>query len=257
MQSIARGDFANFGAHVTPPPTDAFLSAARVGEHDLASRTRAAATAADYVKWAFFGLMALFVLMVLGVDERFWLNPADPHWKHIAPVKYLLMLHGLGGVTALTAGAFQMSSRIRRTRTALHRTLGKVYLGAVSISAPVALYMGTSSLEPVSIRVEQIFQGGFWLASAWIAYACIRSGLMPLHKAWMMRSYAFTLIFVTSRVPDAFVSSYSDQALSDMLWGLVAIGLVAPELILTTQALWKVRVAKARHAQTEQLAPAE
>lgn len=214
---------------------------------------------ADRVKWSFFALMGLCVLVVLWVDERFWLNPADPHWKHVAPVKYVLMLHGLAGVTALAAGALQMSSRIRRSHTALHRALGKVYLSAVSISAPVAIYMGTSTLEPASIRVEQIFQGGVWWLSAMIAWACVRSGQMALHKAWMMRSYAFTLIFVTSRVPDAFVSNYSDQALSDMLWGLVVIGALAPELILTTQALWRIRSAKARHARggQGQLAPAE
>jgi len=213
----------------------------------MASSARPASTA-DYVKWSFFALMGLCVLLVLWTDERFWLDPANPHWKHVAPVKYLLMVHGLGGATALTAGAFQMSSRIRRLRPAFHRALGKVYIGAVSVSAPVAIYMGTSSLEPVTIHVEQVFQGGFWLLSAWIAYACIRSGQVALHKPWMMRSYAFTLIFITSRVPDAFIQSYSDQFLSDMLWGLVAIGLVAPELILTTQTLWRIRSAKARHA---------
>jgi uncharacterized membrane protein len=213
----------------------------------MASSARPASTA-DYVKWSFFALMGLCVLLVLWTDERFWLDPANPHWKHVAPVKYLLMVHGLGGATALIAGAFQMSSRIRRLRPAFHRALGKVYIGAVSVSAPVAIYMGTSSLEPVTIHVEQVFQGGFWLLSAWIAYACIRSGQVALHKPWMMRSYAFTLIFITSRVPDAFIQSYSDQFLSDMLWGLVAIGLVAPELILTTQTLWRIRSAKARHA---------
>jgi uncharacterized membrane protein len=215
----------------------------------------------DPVKWTFFALMGLCVLSVLWTDERFWLNPADPHWKHVAPVKYLLMLHGVGGATALVAGAFQMSSRIRRDHTAFHRALGKVYLGAVTISAPVALYMGTSTLEPVTIRFEQIFQAGFWFLSAWIAYACIRSGQMALHKVWMMRSYAFTLIFVISRVPDAFVSSYTDQTLSDILWGLVAVALIAPEIILTTQALWRIRSAKARAARAspmmEQLTPAE
>jgi uncharacterized membrane protein len=221
------------------------------------------AVTAHHVKWSFFAFMGACVLLVLWVDERFWLNPADPHWKHIAPVKYLLMLHGLAGATALTTGALQMSSRIRRTHIALHRALGKVYIGAVSISAPVAVYMGTSTLEPVTIRFEQIFQGGFWLLSAWIAFMCIRSGQMQLHKAWMMRSYAFTLIFITSRVPDAVVKSYSDQFLSDMLWGLVAIALVAPELILTTQTLWRIRDAKARHGlasatrTVEQLSPAE
>ena len=209
---------------------------------------------ADRVKWSFFALMGLCVLLVLWTDERFWLNPADPHWKRIEPVRYLLMLHGLAGLTALGAGAIQMSGRIRRLRPAFHRMLGKVYIGAVTISAPVAVYMGTSTLEPRTIRVEQVFQGGFWLLSAWVAFACIRSGQMALHKAWMMRSYAFTLIFISSRVPDAFISSYSDQGLSDLLWGLVAIGLIAPEFILTTQSLWRIRAAKARAARASDAA---
>jgi len=206
-------------------------------------------TATDLIKYAFFALMGLFLLTVLWIDERFWINPADPHWKHVAPVKGLLAVHGLAGVTALLVGAMQMSSRIRRDRPALHRALGKVYISAVCISAPVALYMGTSSLEPASIRVEQVFQSGFWLLSALVAWACIRSGQMPLHKAWMMRSYAFTLVFITSRVPDLFISHYSDQLLSDMLWGLVAVALIAPEAIITTQTLLRIRNAKARQAK--------
>jgi uncharacterized membrane protein len=225
----------------------------------MASSARPASTA-DFLKWSFFALMGLSLLTVLWVDERFWLNPADPHWKHVAPVKYLLVLHGLAGLTALLVGAVQMSSRIRRNRPALHRLLGKIYITAVCISAPVAFYMGTGSLEPVTIRFEQIFQSGFWLLSALVAWACIRSGQMPLHKAWMMRSYAFTLVFVTSRVPDAFISGYSDQFLGDMLWGLVAIALIAPEVIITMQTLWRIRSAKARHAKAAgegQLAAAE
>jgi uncharacterized membrane protein len=213
----------------------------------MATRTRASAGASDFVKWSFFAVMGLSVLLVLWTDERFWLNPADPHWKHIAPVKWLLPIHGLAGLTALIAGAFQMSSRIRQQHIAFHRMLGKIYISAVCISAPIATYIGTSTLEPVGIRVEQIFQGGLWLLSALVAWACIRSGQMALHKAWMMRSYGFTLIFVLSRVPDAFISSYSDQLLSDVLWSLVVVALIAPETILTAQTLLRIRNAKARH----------
>lgn len=213
----------------------------------MATSTRAQAGATDVVKWSFFAVMGLCVLLVLWVDERFWLNPADPHWKHIASVKWLLPIHGLAGLIALIAGAFQMSSRIRQQHIAFHRMLGKIYISAVCISAPIATYIGTSTLEPVSIRVEQIFQGGLWLLSALVAWACIRSGQMALHKAWMMRSYGFTLIFVLSRVPDAFVSSYSDQLLSDVLWSLVVVALIAPETILTAQTLLRIRNAKARH----------
>lgn len=214
----------------------------------MATTAKRPPAAADFVKYAFFILIFLSVPLVIWTDEAFLIHPADPHWKHIAPVKWLLLIHGLGGLTALSTGTLQMSSRIRRLRPALHRALGKVYLGAVSIAAPVAVYMGTSTLEPVTIRFEQWFQGGGWLMSAWIAYACIRNGQMPLHKAWMMRSYAFTLIFVLSRVPDAFIVNYSDQFLGDMLWSLVVVAAIAPELIITAQTLWRIRSAKARHA---------
>ena len=214
----------------------------------MASSARSSSTATDLLKWSFFALMGICLVTVVWFDERFWFNPADPHWKHVAPVKYLLALHGLAGLTALLVGAVQMiSTRIRRDRPALHRMLGKVYISAVCISAPVATYMGTSTLEPVSIRFEQIFQGGFWLLSALVAWACIRSGQMALHKAWMMRSYGFTLVFVLSRVPDAFISNYSDQFLSDMLWSLVVVAIIAPEIILTAQTLLRIRSAKARH----------
>ncbi len=200
----------------------------------------------DRVKWYFFGIMGLCVLLVAWIDERFWFDPADPHWKRVAPVMALLALHGLFGLTALAAGAIQMSSRIRRERPEFHRALGKVYIGAVCIAAPIAIYLGTSTLEPRSIRIEQIFQGGLWLLSALVAWACIRSGQMALHKVWMMRSYGFTLIFILSRVPDAFVTSYSDQVLSDLLWGLVVVALIAPEVIMTAQTLVRISMAKAR-----------
>ena len=220
----------------------------------MATRMGRSAANADYLKRGFFVLMGICVLLVIWADESFLIHPADPHWKHIAPVKLLLLIHGLGGLTALVMGALQMSSRIRRDHIQLHRTFGKIYIIAVSIAAPVAIYMGTSSLEPVTIRFEQWFQGGGWLLSSLIGWACIRNGQMAMHKAWMMRSYGFTLIFVLSRVPDAFISSYNDQFLGDMLWSLVVVAAIAPELITTSQTLWRVRRAKARHAVLERTA---
>jgi hypothetical protein len=62
----------------------------------------------------------------------------------------------------------------------------------------------------------------------------------------MMRSYGFTLIFVLSRVPDAVMSTYSDQFLSDMLWGLVVLAAIAPEVIQTAQTLYRVRSARSK-----------
>ena len=50
-----------------------------------------------------------------------------------------------------------------------------------------------------------------------VAWVCAGLRQMPLHRDWMIRSYAFTLVFVLSRVPDIFVDHYSDRFLSDML----------------------------------------
>jgi uncharacterized membrane protein len=206
--------------------------------------------ARDPVKWSFFALMGLCIPVVLWADEGFLINPADPHWKHIAPFKWLLLVHGLGGVTALVTGAAQFSTRIRRANTPLHRLLGKIYIGAVCISAPVAVWIGTGPAEPATMHVEQIFQGGLWCSSALVAWACILNGQTALHRQWMMRSYAFTLIFVLSRVPDAFISHYTDQGIADMLWALVIAAAISPEVIQTAQTLFKVRSARAKAAKT-------
>lgn len=221
----------------------------------MATSLRRPAAAFDRVKYLFFALVALSIPLVLRADERFLIDPADPHWKHIAPFKWLLLVHGLAGLTALATGTLQMSSRLRRLRPALHRAIGKVFLGAVTVAAPAALAITLGGFEPRSIIVEQWFQAGGWLVSPWIAYACIRSGQMPLHKAWMMRSYAFTLIFILARVPDYFLPEQSDQFLSDLLWSLVVVAIISPELILTAQTLWRIRTAKARHAAAAAVMP--
>jgi hypothetical protein len=191
----------------------------------------------DPAKWGFFALMGLATLLVLWVDDRFWFDARDPHWKHISAVKWWLVPHGLFGVTALLTGAAQFSDTLRRARPKLHRWLGRTYLAAVSIAAPIGLLVGTGPTEPVTIHIEQWFQAGLWWLCAAIAFVCILNRQIQLHRAWMMRSYGFTLVFVTSRVPDAFLKSYSDQFLADMLWGLVALALFAPDVILTVREL--------------------
>jgi hypothetical protein len=64
----------------------------------------------------------------------------------------------------------------------------------------------------------------------------------PAHKLWMMRSYGFCLVFLLSRVPDAWPGfHWNDQALSDTLWGLVVAALVVPDLILIVREQWRKR----------------
>ncbi|MDP9103665.1 MAG: DUF2306 domain-containing protein [Pseudomonadota bacterium] len=195
----------------------------------------------DYAKWAFFALMALCTLLVIWVDERFLVVPADPEWKHIAGFKLWLAVHGPFGAVALLAGPFQFSDTLRRTRPRVHRWIGYTYIGAIAVAASVALYIGPR-FEQRSIQIEQYFQAGGWLLTTLMALFFILRRNIPAHKLWMMRSYGFCLVFLLSRVPDAWPGfHWNDQALSDTLWGLVVAALVVPDLILIVRDQWRKR----------------
>jgi hypothetical protein len=193
----------------------------------------------DYFKWAFFALMAACALLVVFVDERFLVMPSHPEWAHIAKFKWLLLPHGLCGVTALLIGPFQFSDRLRRARPKLHRWMGRTYIGAITLGAGFAMYIG-ANFEPKTIYVEQFFQAGLWWFTAIMALVCILTKQLAAHKLWMMRSYGFCLVFVLSRVPDAFIGRYTDQFLADMLWTLVVVALVAPDLILQVREFARI-----------------
>jgi hypothetical protein len=197
----------------------------------------------DYLKWAFFALVALCTLTVIGVDERFLLIPADPEWQHIEAFKWLLLVHGIFGATALVCGPFQFSDTMRRMHPAWHRWNGRIYIGAVTVASLVAGYIGPH-FEPRSIQIEQYFQAGGWFLCTAVALWFVLRRNFISHKLWMMRSYGFCLVFLMSRVPDAMPGfHWSDQLLSDVLWGLVLAALVGPDLILAVRGAMRKRAA--------------
>jgi len=199
-----------------------------------------AAPRRDFAKWAFFAVLAASVLLVIWVDERFLINYADPEWKHIAPFKGWLLIHGLAGVTALVTGPLQFSDTIRRTRITFHRWTGRLYVGAVCIAAPFALYIGTV-FEKQQVAWEQPAQAGLWFFTTAMALLCVLRGNIPAHKIWMMKSYCFCLVFVFSRVTDAIPITFTDGGLAAFLWYLVVAALVGPDIVLTARELWRKR----------------
>lgn len=190
----------------------------------------------DPVKWAFFAVMACCTCLVIFVDERFLVLGSDPEWRHIARFKWWLLPHGLAGATALLTGPLQFSERLRRAHLGWHRLTGRIYVGAIClIAAPIGMYLG-ATYEPETIYLQQFLQAGFWELTTLAAFVCILNRQVERHKLWMMRSYAFCLIFVLSRVPDAFMH-LNNQQLADLLWSLMVLALVGPDLVLTIRDL--------------------
>ena len=189
----------------------------------------------NYAKWTLFAVMALLILGVMWTDERFLVDSKDEEWAHIAPFKWLLLVHGLAGAAALFIGPFQFSERLRRGNPKLHRTLGKIYIGAIVVAAPVAIVIGRVS-DGVWLNasgIEGWAQAGGWFLCAVLAYVFAVKRNIPRHRQWVARSYGFTFVFIMARALHIVGWHWpSEEAFVTYRWFLDFGALIVPDLIL-------------------------
>ncbi|HEX4505630.1 MAG TPA: DUF2306 domain-containing protein [Alphaproteobacteria bacterium] len=206
----------------------------------------AAAIPRNYAKWAVFAVWALLILGVIWTDERFLVDSKDEEWAHIAPFQWWLLVHGLAGLAALLIGPLQFSERLRRTHVKLHRVLGRVYIGAICIAAPMAIYIGDNWETNVHSAMEGWAQGGGWLLCAVLAFVFAVKRNIPRHRQWVARSYGFTFVFIMARAPH--LVSWHWKTNDDFVtyrWFLVFAALIVPDLILQWDELTKRRKLRA------------
>ena len=80
-------------------------------------------------------------LFVIYKDELFIFDHKSPDWAYFFPVRWPLLFHGLGGLTALLAGPLQFSARVRQRHLQFHRILGRFYVGGIAVAASVSIYL--------------------------------------------------------------------------------------------------------------------
>jgi uncharacterized membrane protein len=131
--------------------------------------------------------------------------------------RHLLIPHTLCGVLALLAGPMQFSSRIRKRHLQFHRVLGRIYVMCVFIGAlsGIALSAGRPGMPGTCV------QAGAWVVCTTAALITARNRQIARHRQWMVRSYAVTFTFVSSRVLNLWPPYWSH--LGDTL---AAVGLV-------------------------------
>jgi hypothetical protein len=190
-------------------------------------------------KHVLFIVLGLMTLFVLHHDETFFFHHESTTWKFFHPVRWKIFLHGIGGATALTLGAVQFSSRLRQHYPALHRLFGRFYVGGVLVAAPVAVYLAFTHALAI-MATETTMQASMWVLTTSMAICAARNKNFEVHKQWMMRSYAITLIFVVSRIILALpIAPTTDEGAERIAWTLITCALIVPQLIINWQQLFR------------------
>jgi uncharacterized membrane protein len=170
------------------------------------------------VLWISLGLTALFVFITSEVLLVTDYPMYHAYRLQVIADRHLLIPHTFCAVVALLAGPVQFSSRFRQRHLKFHRVLGRVYVISVFIGAltGIALAAGRPGMPGTCM------QAAAWIVCTTAAFITARNCQIAQHRQWMVRSYAVTFTFVSSRVLNLWPLYWSH--LGDTL---AAVGLIA------------------------------
>ena len=189
--------------------------------------------------WILLGLTTLFVFIT---SEVFLFTDYPMYHAYRLQViadRRLLIPHTLAGTFALLAGPLQFSSRFRRHYLTLHRLTGYVYVLSVFVGSctGIALAWGRPGLPGTSM------QAAAWMVCTAAAFITALNRQFPQHRRWMMRSYAVTFTFVSSRVLNLWPRYWAH--LGDSLAAVGVIAFTLASLLVVEIALsWRELTAR-------------
>ena len=175
------------------------------------------------VLWISLGLTALFVFITSEVLLVTDYPMYHAYRLQVIADRHLLIPHTLCGIIALLAGPIQFSSRFRQRHLKFHRSLGRIYVISVFVGAltGVALSAGRPGMPGTSI------QAAAWIVCTTAALITARNREIGQHRKWMVRSYAVTFTFVSSRVLNLWPRYWSHLGDSLAAFGLIAFTLAS------------------------------
>ena len=179
------------------------------------------------VLWISLGLTTLFVFITSEVLLVTDYPMYHAYRLQVIADRQILIPHTLCGVIALLAGPVQFSSRLRERHLKFHRLLGRGYVISVFIGAltGVALSAGRPGMPGTSM------QAAAWIVCTTAAVITARNRQIAQHRQWMVRSYAVTFTFVSSRVLNLWPRYWSHLGDSFAAVGVIAFTLASLLLV--------------------------
>ena len=104
--------------------------------------------------------------------------------------EFVLGVHVLSGMLAITAGPFQFIGRLRRRFLAVHRALGVVYIAAATGAGLSGLVLATSAYGGPVAQLGFGTQSLAILFTTWTALRMILARRIGDHRRWMILSFS-------------------------------------------------------------------
>jgi len=117
-------------------------------------------------------------------------NPISTGWYYT---------HVLFALPVLLGAPLQFISQLRQRRPAIHRAVGKAYVGGATVAAITAIYMGAAGPYEGS-RLSISITGTLWLFFTLAAWRHAMNRHFSAHRAFMIRSYTMALVLVWLRL---------------------------------------------------------
>ena len=193
-------------------------------------------------KYFLFAAIGLMLAYVISHNESFLVHPKDPQWQHYEPFKWWLLPHGIAGACALLLGPMQFSDRLRERFRRVHRVVGRTYVVAVFVAAPLGVYiqyfeerMG----DPRSFSIAAAVDAALWMITTGIALVFILKDKVQEHRQWMTRSFAVALVFLEGRVIGGVTGweNLDVHASETIVWFCLAFSILSADLVLQWQHL--------------------
>jgi uncharacterized membrane protein len=175
------------------------------------------------VLWISLGLTVLFVFITSEVLLVTDYPMYHAYRLQVIADRRLLIPHTLSGIFALLIGPINFSTRIRQRYLQLHRVLGRIYVISVFVGSftGIALAAGRPGLPGTSM------QAAAWMVCTTAAFITARNRQIVQHRQWMVRSYAVTFTFVSSRVLNLWPRYWSHLGDSFAAVGVIAFTLAS------------------------------
>lgn len=123
------------------------------------------------------------------------------HIIHLDYYRFSFYAHIFSSLIILLSGAFLFSNFILNNYPALHRCMGKLYVGLVLfVSAPSGMMMAFHANGGWIAQTSFLILTPLWWWFTFKGYATARQKKFKAHRIWMVRSYALTFSAVSLRL---------------------------------------------------------